>query len=166
MEDLMLSSKKPPPINWAELHDDIRDKTIGFSFVRDPRNQAAGKHLEGSESWIIRQLFEDSNLKNQWLEMAGGSIQFRTAKVNTYLTQFNQFREILLIAIHLLAGQPARTTEILNIRHTNTPYGGLRNIMILHGMVSIVTSYHKNYQLSGQVKIIYRFLPQEVGEVV
>ena len=34
------------------------------------------------------------------------------------------------------------------------------------GAVVFVTKYHKGYQMSGDVKIIHRYLPREVGELV
>jgi hypothetical protein len=33
-------------------------------------------------------------------------------------------------------------------------------------MVIYVTEYHKGYSISGSVKIIYRYLPREVGELI
>jgi hypothetical protein len=33
-------------------------------------------------------------------------------------------------------------------------------------MVVYVTRYHKGFHLSGDVKIIHRYLPREVGELV
>ena len=67
--------------------------------------------------------------------------------------------------IVITGGQPARGSEILGIRHTNTAEGH-RNVFIEDGMVVYVTRYHKGFQLSGDVKIIHRYLPREVGELV
>ena len=53
----------------------------------------------------------------------------------------------------------------MSIRHSNTSEGGHRNIFIEDGKVVFVTRYHKGYQVSGDVKIIHRYLPQEVGEL-
>jgi hypothetical protein len=33
-------------------------------------------------------------------------------------------------------------------------------------MVSTVTTYHKGYSTTGSTKIIYRYLPKEVGELL
>jgi hypothetical protein len=42
----------------------------------------------------------------------------------------------------------------------------MRNIFIEHGLVSFVTSYHKNYSASSTTKLIHRYLPPEVGELL
>ncbi|KAF3032321.1 hypothetical protein E8E12_002369 [Didymella heteroderae] len=43
---------------------------------------------------------------------------------------------------------------------------GVTVTFIEDGMVAIATRYHKGYNVSGDVKIIYRYLPREVGELV
>jgi hypothetical protein len=53
-----------------------------------------------------------------------------------------------------------------SVRHSNTVKEGHRNNFIKEGMVAFVTQYHKRYTLSGDIKIIYRYLPREVGELV
>ena len=66
----------------------------------------------------------------------------------------------------MTSGQPARGTEILSVRHCNTVKGGHRNLFIKDGLVVFVTKYYKGFQMSGDVKIIYWYLPQEVGELM
>jgi hypothetical protein len=68
--------------------------------------------------------------------------------------------------MHMTGGQPARSPEILSVRHCDTVQGGYRNLFIEDGMVVFVTRYHKGYEVKGDVKIIYRYLPREVGELV
>jgi superfamily II DNA helicase RecQ len=77
-----------------------------------------------------------------------------------------EFREKLAVLMHIAGGQPARGPEILSIRHSNTVKGSHRNVFIEDGMVVFVTRYHKGYNLSGDVKIIHRYLPREIGELV
>ena len=63
-------------------------------------------------------------------------------------------------------GQPAQTPKLLSIRHSNSIRGEYRNIFIEDGMVVIITRYHKGYYVRGQEKIIHRYLPREVGELL
>jgi sulfur relay (sulfurtransferase) DsrC/TusE family protein len=39
-------------------------------------------------------------------------------------------------------------------------------VFIEDGMVVFVTQYYKGYNVSSNVKIIHRYLPREVGELV
>ncbi|KAG9375596.1 hypothetical protein A1F94_013806 [Pyrenophora tritici-repentis] len=86
--------------------------------------------------------------------------------VERYMDRVVEFREKLAVLMHITGGQPARGPELLSVRHSNTVQGGHRNIFIEDGMVVFVTRYHKGYKVSGDVKIIHRYLPREVGELV
>ena len=68
--------------------------------------------------------------------------------------------------MHIVKGQLARAMELLRIRHANTKQGGLCNIFIDCGIMAFVTTYYKNYQQTRKIKIIYRYLPQEVEELL
>ncbi|KAM0689937.1 hypothetical protein Q7P36_008703 [Cladosporium allicinum] len=81
-----------------------------------------------------------------------------------YHAQVDQFLEALLLLVHLTAGQPARGTEITGIQHANTLFH--RNVFVEDGLVSIVTSYHKGYTCTSTTKIIHRYLPHEISELV
>jgi hypothetical protein len=77
-----------------------------------------------------------------------------------------KFREKLAVLMHIAGGQPARGPEILSVRHSNTIKGGYRNIFIKNSIVVFITQYHKGYNVSSNVKIIYRYLPREVSKLV
>jgi hypothetical protein len=77
-----------------------------------------------------------------------------------------EFQEKLIVLMHTTGGQPARGPKIMSIQHSNTVKGGHRNIFIEDSMVVFVTRYHKGYSVSGDVKIIYQYLPREVGELL
>lgn len=81
-----------------------------------------------------------------------------------YNRKVTRFLDILLLLVHITSGQPARGTETLSLRHTNTMHH--RNIFVEEGLVSTVTTYHKGYSVTGSTKIIHRYLPKEVGELV
>jgi hypothetical protein len=68
--------------------------------------------------------------------------------------------------MHMTGGQLAHSPEILSVRHRNTVQGSHRNLFIEDGMVVFVTRYHKDYEVKGDIKIIHRYLPREVGELV
>jgi hypothetical protein len=68
--------------------------------------------------------------------------------------------------MHITGGQLAREPEILSVRYSNTSKGEHRNIFIKDGIVVFITRYYKGYNVSSDVKIIYRYLPREVGELV
>jgi hypothetical protein len=77
------------------------------------------------------------------------------------------FKEELFVLVHLTGGAPARGTEIISIQHENGKDSrAQRGIFIDKGFIQFVTSYHKGYSASQQVKIIHRYIPKEVGKLV
>ncbi|KAF4482479.1 hypothetical protein CGGC5_v008661 [Colletotrichum fructicola Nara gc5] len=91
---------------------------------------------------------------------------YRERTVQAYRQALESFRERLWMLMHMVAGQPARAPELAGIRHSNTANGGVRNVFAHDGMICFVTSYHKNYRQTGTAKVIHRYLPREVGELL
>ncbi|KAJ5205115.1 hypothetical protein N7472_001563 [Penicillium cf. griseofulvum] len=60
---------------------------------------------------------------------------------------------------------PSRAPELLSVRHRNTETAH-RNIFIEDRLVVIATSYHKGFYTRNDTKLIYRYLPREVGELL
>ena len=87
--------------------------------------------------------------------------------IEDWFRAVRRFKEELFVLVHLTGGAPARGTEIISIQHENGASGRTqRGVFIDRGTVQFVTSYHKGYSASQQVKIIHRFVPREVGELV
>ena len=95
----------------------------------------------------------------------GLELAWRARLVRSYLRRTDRFLELLLLAIHITGGQPARGTEITGLRHRN----GLlqdRNIFIMDGQVVFVTRYHKSQSQWDKPKVVPRFLPWRVGQLI
>jgi superfamily II DNA helicase RecQ len=147
-------------INWAQVEDDRSEQRVGYSFLEDDRNE----QLVAGRGWLLRQILQSPARRDRWFQE--GPQPCRTAAVEGYRVQVREFLGKLLMVMHLIGGRPGRSTEILGLRYRNTAAGAVRNIFVQDGLVYFVTIYHKNYRSSGQVKAIYRYLPQEVGELL
>ncbi|CEL06420.1 hypothetical protein ASPCAL09597 [Aspergillus calidoustus] len=65
-----------------------------------------------------------------------------------------------------MGGQPAWAPELLSIQHVNTQASQHRNIFIEDGLVTAVTAYHKGFHASNDIKLIHRYVPRAVGELI
>ncbi|KAK5009446.1 hypothetical protein LTR28_001016 [Elasticomyces elasticus] len=85
--------------------------------------------------------------------------------VRQYIRRVNSFLELLLFLVHTTGGQPATCTEITTARHQN---GFLqdRNVFVMDGQVVFVSRYHKTQSLWDKPRVIPRFLPWRVGQLV
>ncbi|KAI8651067.1 hypothetical protein NCS57_01442500 [Fusarium keratoplasticum] len=86
--------------------------------------------------------------------------------MSSYSQSIEKLLELLAFLIHLSSGLPARSNELLTLRHRNTAAGGIRNIFLDQGLVMLVTGIHKGFSRSERLKVIHRFLPQEVGTLL
>lgn len=68
--------------------------------------------------------------------------------------------------MHIGGGQPARAPELLSVWYCNTHTGGRRNIFMERGQVVFVTAYHRGYSFEDSSKIIHRYVPRAVGELL
>ncbi|THC88033.1 hypothetical protein EYZ11_012517 [Aspergillus tanneri] len=134
-----------PVLALHELQDDPVNNQRGWNFLQDQRNRAVLPTT--GKQWLMDRVLRADWLREEFLEV-------------------DRFLERLLLLIHVTAGQPGRATEIVSLRHSNTVQGRHRNIFIKHGLVSTVTAYHKGYSVSNSTKIIHRYLPKPVSELV
>ncbi|KAI0997534.1 hypothetical protein K3495_g10655 [Podosphaera aphanis] len=96
-----------------------------------------------------------------------GEINWRKDAVKTYMQSVKRVKEQMLVLIHITGGQPARGTEILSVLHRNSMDNcGTRGIFVENGLVSIVTGYHETFGPSGKGKVVHRYLPKEVSELL
>ncbi|MDB5910917.1 MAG: hypothetical protein JWP34_5031, partial [Massilia sp.] len=152
-----------PAIPWTLVEDDHSEDRVGYSFLQDDRNTWVCK----GAGWVVRQIVRQPAKQAEWLSSdSTNTCPYRPTAVRRYRQQFEEFRELLLMLMHMAGGQPGRAPELIGIRHSNTANGGVRNVFAHQGMMCFVTVYHKNYQSSEQVKIIHRYLPREVGELL
>ncbi len=70
-------------------------------------------------------------------------------EIEVYMHQVVEYREKLLVLIHITSGQPARAPELLSVRHSNTIKREHRDVFVEDGLVVLVTRYHKGYAISG-----------------
>jgi superfamily II DNA helicase RecQ len=150
-----------PVIPWDQLFDNPSDSSNGWSFVDDVRTPWP---VDGSQ-WLYRRVQGSEKLRQRFVQ-ANGDGSLHHGRVHDWFRQLDVFRGKLLALLHLTGGQPARGTELLSVRHSNTVQGGHRNLFIENGMVVFVCRYHKGYEFKGDVKIIHRYLPREVGQLV
>ncbi|KAI1583541.1 hypothetical protein PtrCC142_012250, partial [Pyrenophora tritici-repentis] len=93
-------------------------------------------------------------------------LRWKKKAVQAYFEKVDKFLERLLLLIHMTGGQPPRGTELIGLQHSNTAQGQHRGIFLEEGLISTVTSYHKGYNITGSTKIIHRYLPKEVSELL
>ncbi|KAI9034735.1 uncharacterized protein KD926_006348, partial [Aspergillus affinis] len=160
LDQLLFSSadQLAPAIPWGRLYDNPIEGKAGWSFLQDSRTVWP---VEGKR-WLIDRVRAEPALQAQFIR----THRCHPPKIRAYFQQVVKFKEQLAILIYISGGQLARAPELLSIQHVNTETNVRRNIYIDDGLVTLVTAYHKGFHVSNDVKIIYRYLPREVGELI
>jgi hypothetical protein len=170
LEDLLLLHPKEcrqdvvPSVALHRLKDDHSNGQKGWNFLNDPRN---AEQLREGDDWLFNRVLENDWLKDEMVSLTQeDQVIWKKNAVQAYFAKLDQFLEQMLLLIHITSGQPARGTELLSLQHSNTAQGHHRNVFIEEGLISTVTSYHKGYNITGSTKIIHRYLPKEVSELL
>lgn len=160
VHELMFCTQSAPPvIPWDGLYDDATQSASGWSFIQDLRTQWP---VQGSE-WLMQRVRNEPVLRRRFVQSDGQG--FRMHAIDRFFRVVSQFRERLSVAVHVCAGQPSRAPELMSIRHRNSERER-RNVFIEDGMVVFVSRYHKGFHVENDAKVIFRYLPREIGEVV
>lgn len=143
-------------LDLYELTDDITFRRRDSYFVDNKRNGLASKW----EDVTMDRLLMSRNGKKMH---RGGKWHTRLAR--EYLREVDKFRKLLLFCVHVTGGQPARGSEILSLRFKNGCVRD-RNIFLLDGYVMSVTFYNKTEAEWDIPKVVPRFLPWRVGQLL
>jgi hypothetical protein len=164
-DDLLFSQSpnivdKIPEIPWSNIFDNPLDSTPNMSFLNDSRTDLG---LDQGTRWLWTRIMTNITLKSRFRKT---NDEWKIPRLEKYFSTIYEFLEKLLILFHLLGGQPARAPEILSVRCFNSINSNTRNIFFDDELISFVTFYHKGFAISGSTKIIHRYLPREIGELL
>jgi superfamily II DNA helicase RecQ len=136
------------------IDDDLSHTQRGRSFVH--ANGLAGKEVEMLQDIV-------GGTRRADLLRSDGEWEWRA--IQAYLKVVRQFEELLVVLTQTTWGGPARGDEIGGLRLIN----GInrdRNVFIVDGEVVLVTQYHKSLAHFDSPKVIPRFLPYRVGQLL
>lgn len=166
VEDVLLlpleqlgESDRVPEIPWTQMSDNPSESRPGSHFME---HNARYMPVAG-ERWQFDRVMNTASGQSEFVTSSG---ELRASRVQQHMRAIRRFKEKLLMCMHTTGGQPSRAPELMSVRYCNTHTGGRRNVFIKEGHVAFVTAYHKGYSFDGSTKIIHRYLPREVGELL
>lgn len=143
-------------IRLEGLVDDVTFTRRGRSFVNQRENG-----LDGGLPWMLTRLLQS----REGRKLRSGDGEWKSKQVKRYLRQVDRFLELLMVCVHVTSGQPGRGSEITTMRHRNGVLQD-RNIFVADGQVMTVVRYHKSQSQWDKPKIVPRFLPPRLGQVM
>ncbi|KAK4903969.1 hypothetical protein LTR49_026494 [Elasticomyces elasticus] len=136
-----------------QLEDDVTFTKRDMSFITNPTNGL------DKRDWMLQHAF--AHPVGRKLHSAGSWSKTADQK---YFRQVDRFRNYYC-CVHITDGQPARGSEITTICFRN---GFLqdRNVFVIQGQLVVVTRDHKSQSQFDKPKVIPRFLPWRVGQLL
>jgi len=147
---------------WSHVSGEIDMERIADSMIRVGAGQSFA-----------------TNEKNSWLQPGAGKVmrllgsqiwdgvrsRWKAGAVKQWLRRLRRFREQLLVATHVWAGQPGRGPELTTMRHCDS-WQLLRNVFVVGGAVLIVTDRDKMKAIRDNGHKVARLLPDRVGRMM
>ena len=162
-----------PTIHWDKLADNPAERRTGWSFMEDARNRSA-VDVNSPPTWLVGRVGREKRLQDAFIDLtatqvamqAGGVAVWKKDRVQEYRRAMAPFRRTMMALMHMTGGLPARGSEVVTVQYKNSANGDSRGIFVEDGLVVYVTAYHKNIGSTGKSKVIHRYVPREVGELV
>lgn len=160
--DLMFinDEKNIPIIPWTSLRDDPTNLERQWNFTNSENNHWP----VNGKTWLQDRIQSDAAVQSEFVKDQF-PLEWKRSGIESYMRKVVEWRGLLLVLVHMTGGQPARSSEILSVHHSNTVKGLMRNVFIEKGLIVMVSRYHKGYRASGSEKIIHRYLPRAVGKL-
>jgi len=145
----------------AKIVDILRNTRIDYSFI-DSSDNGFVKFKDK----LMETLLNDPLIKSQFIKaVRGGRIEWNKDGCKRWLKASRSFLEKLAVAIHITYGQPARAEELATVMIKNQ-LNGMRGIYWSRGRIVIIIGYNKTRSTNGKDKLIARYLPKEVGDLL
>lgn len=117
-------------IAFADLKDDLSNKTPGYSLFTDPDNKA----ILGEQDKLARHILQSPHLLSKYAnKMQQGEPVWDFQAMSEWLKTLTQLNLLCLVQIEMNSGAPARVTELTGMTPANTHHGMLRGMTKFKG---------------------------------
>ncbi|KAJ2861091.1 hypothetical protein GGI22_002543, partial [Coemansia erecta] len=133
IQTLLHRFEVPTSVNIYSTSDACNSTKPGYSFLTDPDNKYAS---------LDDGLFKHLSKVGFYKQHENGQKVFKIELLDKWLGDAANLINYLMVAIHLSAGQPARSTETSSLLFRNRT-DAARNLFIRDGQFMIITAYSK-----------------------
>ena len=130
--------------------DDISETKLNYSFIL--------KKFKEKRLSLLNQFMNNKVTREHFTKgMNGSTILWNKEHCIDWMKKSKELLEILVIACHLLGGQPARSTELATLRWKNSA-DKQRGVYWSNGSIVLIGQYSKTRSKSSQDRLIPRYI--------
>lgn len=155
-----LLDQLPVPHDLTTITDQRSKVSSRYSFLADPENKG---WVAACHNWMWGAIETDPIRRGQW--MVDGMLEENQIRQH----RASAHRALVKMAVVFWwgGGQPPRCPETTSLQFENTPFGGLRNIMVYQDSVIFLTIWTKSlWKTAGKTQRVWRRLPPQASRLV
>lgn len=137
-------------VTYSHIFDDTSNNTPGYSFIHDTRNP-----FRKCKTMLIDAILASPELSAQFIKYNDGqSVLWNHQALRNWLLEYSKLQCLQLMRANMTTGSPSRGTELTAMLLTNTAEYPLRNCVVFGRYVTLLCTYAKTSNLSGNDKCI------------
>lgn len=138
-------------VDYERIADDLTNTDVGYSFLTDPRNT-----MFHTRDRLALAILKDPVLRARFTipTSNGTGVIWSKIAMHEWLADYAQFNSYQGVRAEMLAGAPARSTELHSMNYCNTPTRSSRNLFALDKYIGLMWMYTKIGATSGADKLI------------
>jgi hypothetical protein len=144
-------------LDFSDVVDKLGDETPGYGFLRD------AKIRKGMET--MKAFLDHPKTKGHFLINTGTQQRFKPVPCLQYLKHAEDFKELIYLLIHCLAGMPKRGSEERRYKIYNI-LERIRNLFRMLGRLAIIGNYSKTTALSEYDRATLHFIPECIAKLI
>lgn len=137
-----------PSFEIEDLIDNMQNRSTGYSFVDDDRNNFAKHHFSYGR-WLL----SDSRRAQEYVYSHDGKLYWKPSGAFNLLKRFEHLRSLLIAPLLASTGPTSRGAEFSRQLYRNTP-DAPRNVMILYHVLCIVAIQDKTSHRSMKDRFV------------
>ncbi|KAG8718479.1 hypothetical protein FRC09_012620 [Ceratobasidium sp. 395] len=169
--DDLLFGISPDTLGWKwrpgdSLVDDLSNSSEGYSLFSEEENlhYFAGQDKALMEAFVMHPKASKYFFEGRYSWTAERP-QMSPLKQRAWLKKWDRFIELLALIMHILGGQPARSTELLALLTENTA-NRIRHLYWFDNHFFFLVCASKLTSITSKDRIIVHGLPEELNEIL
>jgi hypothetical protein len=144
-------------LDFSDVVDKLGDETPGYGFLR---NSKIRKGMETMKAFL-----DHPKTKGHFMINTGTQQRFKPVPCLPYLKHAEEFKELIYLLIHCLAGMPKRGSEERRYKIYNI-LERIRNLFRMLGRLAIIGNYSKTTALSEYDRATLHFIPECIAKLI
>jgi hypothetical protein len=150
-------------INWSPgvVHEEPRNRTIGYSCFGDPSNSFVQHRFD-----VLQSILTQPSLRGRFHFVSKeGTVVWKAGPCFAYMALCHEVEMLLFSGTQTSVGEPGRASELASNLISNIAGGTIRNVLAMFQYFSMMGTYNKTGNLTGRDVTMMRVPHPEIGRL-